>query len=258
MEEKPFFEFTSQPVDESEEEVYTIEQSQPVDYTEMMKYSVFQGDYPFETIIEGIKFQFSNYIGSEDQTNYVNAFYTQYHLSMKLIEDDDSEDHPVEKKQILNDMLDSFENTICKLFETKLAITVMDKDDMLDNNTDIEQTLQVAYEFFILNAKNNFKRVISRDINAKIKTVMEDDNTFYDTIRSMLEYYSPIITVIGPDEFLRYCEDQNIIDQFENNKLTGNFLKKYSPRLYQFEEFEVDIINQIVLMQEFQEDQIDG
>ena len=57
---------------------------------------------------------------------------------------------------------------------------------------------------------------------------------------------------------MRYCEDQNIIDQFENNKLTGNFLKKYSPRLYQFEEFEVDIINQIVLMQEFQEDQIDG
>ena len=254
---KPFFEFSSE-INDTEEEEELMDYAQPMDYEEIMKYSVFQGEYPFDTIMEGIKNQFSNYIGTEDQTNYVNAFYTQYHISCKLLEEDD-EDHPIEKRNILNNILTEFEDTICKLFNKRLAINITAYDDNLGtSDTDLEQTLQIAYEFFILNAKNNFKKVISKDITARIKTVIDKDDEFFEVVKNTMQYYSPLVIAIGPVEFLRYCEDDNIIEQFNANKITGNFLRKYSPRLYQFEEFEVEIINQITLLQEFKEEQIDG
>ncbi len=59
----------------------------------------------------------------------------------------------------------------------------------------------------------------------------------------MLSNYTPIITVMGPQEFLRNCNDSDkVINLIESGRVTGNFMRKYSPRLYQNEEFECEII----------------
>ena len=48
-----------------------------------------------------------------------------------------------------------------------------------------------------------------------------------------------------------YIKDEDMIDLFESNKVIGNFLRKYSPKLYQNEEFKIDIINNITTYSQF-------
>ena len=55
-------------------------------------------------------------------------------------------------------------------------------------------------------------------------------------------------------EFLKYRGDQEIIQFFENGKVVGNFLRKYTPKLYQNEEFEVELINYITMVQQSKEE----
>ena len=54
-------------------------------------------------------------------------------------------------------------------------------------------------------------------------------------------------------EFLRYIDDNEVFELFNSNKVNGNFLRKYSPKLYQNEDLKVEIINEITLQNVFME-----
>ena len=75
---------------------------QAMDYNDLIKESVFKGETPFQVIIEGLTEQFDDYINVEDRTNYVDVFFNQYHDSVNAILTEDADDHPEERKEIIN------------------------------------------------------------------------------------------------------------------------------------------------------------
>ena len=212
---------------------------EPVDYEGYIKDAAFVGEYPFAVIIEGIRNQFANYIATEDRTDYVDIFYNQYHNSYEVAEE---QDFPADCREALETYLDQFLAVMQELFSGKLTITLLDLDGETEDKDSVEDAIRKLYEFFILNARQNFKIAITRHCYKQIDPNLED-RLFYSRIREVLYNYSPIITVMGPQEFLRYCNNSEpIIEMSESGRINGNFLRKYSPRLYQNEGYECEII----------------
>lgn len=223
---------------------------EPVTYTEYISPVAFVGEYPFEVIIEGLRNQFANYISTEDQADYVDIFYKQYNDSLKLCTE---QDFPDEYIEAVNKYMDKFLAVIQELFSTKLAITLPELEDSTPTSDALEMTIRKLYSVFILNAKETFKKVIT---NAVIKNIDPslDNKEFYDVVRKEIEPYSSAIIVIRPTEFLELCKETDIIEMYKNGTVSGNFLRKYSPRLYKNEEFECDLIAHITSIIEYQKE----
>ena len=76
----------------AEEEIQANEVSYadiPTDHIGLIQDSVFVGEFPLEVILEGLRNQFSNYIGTDDRTDYVDAFYKQYESSCQVAESEE-------------------------------------------------------------------------------------------------------------------------------------------------------------------------
>lgn len=231
---------------------------QPVSWEERMEQTIFLGDTPFSVILESIENQFQDYINMEDDTNYVDLFYEQLHASYDALEKDEEEEHPEEARDVLDHIRDQFLSKMETLFAQRLTLTIMALDAEAIDEEEAEYVIRKLYEFFILGARENFKSVIAKDVNAKILTLIEDDTKYFETVKDMLTSYSPLVTAIGPMEFLKYQGDQEVYDLFDDGKVTGNFLRKYSPKLYQNEEYEVELINYITMYGQLKEELIHG
>lgn len=223
-----------------------------LDYSKLMQQVYFIGNTPFSTIIEGIKEQFQDYININDTTNYVEVFYRQLFNSYESINNDVSEEYPQEAKDGLNTLHNIFVDTILHLFATRLFISINGVEDM--NKNDLEFIIQRTYEYFIMNAKRNFKTVISTSINGMISETINDDDEYFQQLQSLMELFSPLIQKVTPTEFLQLTGDKEVYDLFTNNRITGNFLRKYTPKLYQNEVFAVEIINYTTMAHLFKEE----
>lgn len=218
---------------------------QTVDYSELIKGSTFLGEYPFDTIIEGLEEQFSDYMNlDDDNTDYVDVFYNQLDASIAAINEDEEEEHIEEKMEILTNYQNEFIDKMSELFNRRLTITFMDVDGDTRNYDDIEYVLRTAYRFFILNARQNFMDVIVSEVFPSVKDIIED-NEYFQEVNSLVDQYSPYITTIGPVEFVKYTGDEEILSLLEEGRIVGNFLRKYSPNLRKNESFKIDIINHI-------------
>lgn len=226
-----------------------------IDYSEMIAESAFVGEYPFNTIKESIENQFNDYIDMDDRINYVDIFYEQLNNSYEIVRNDDGEEHPMEIIEALDKIKSSFIEMILELFDMRLMIHIQIED--LTSDDEIEFVIRRLYEFFILGARENFKTVISKDILAKVGNI-ESDKEYFKAIKDSLWNYSPLIICMGADRFLQLRGDNEIQYIFNENKATGNFLRKYSPKFYDNEEFEVEIINHITLLNQFKEEIING
>lgn len=233
-----------------------------LDYSELIGEEAFIGEVPYDTIIECITKQFEDYITyvhDEDSTDYVDIFYDQLHASREVIENDDEEEHPQEIKEVLDKLETKFVSFMREMFDTRLTIGIMDSGE--DSSGDVEDDemesiLRSLYTFFILNARNNFKVVIAKDIiqNNRIDFNTENNNEFYSSVKTVLDDYSPIIRNIGADEFLKYCDENDIIELYSDGKITGNFLRKYSCKLYRNYEYETELVSYIIILQGLKED----
>lgn len=224
------------------------ELSSVIQYDDIIQDSAYLGTYPINIILEGMEKQFEDYINIEDQTNYVDIFYNQLHLSYNTINDDDGEEHPIELKESLNRIYNEFINKISNLFSDRLLISIIPIEEDNINDPDLEFIIRRLYEFFILDAKNNFKVVIATDI---IKKLDPNKDNYLDQIQNLLEEYNPLILSITPVDFIKYRGDQEICNLFENGSFNGNFLRKYSPKLYKNDEFRNEIINYITMVHHF-------
>lgn len=236
-------------------EIDNTELDEPISTEELVTSNAFVGQIPFDVLIDGIDNQFSDYIGLTDKTNYVEIFYRQLDDSLDAA-DDEYEEHPEEIKEFLSDLSMKFINHMTELFETKLALSIPNMDDNIDED-ELRPIIHIVYETFILNAKKNFMTAITRDILSKIDTQLPanySDDQWYDTIRHMLEGYSPIVVEIEPITFLRYIGNADLLRMYQDGEITGNFLRKYSPRLFQNEEFEIELISNITLTKDVKED----
>lgn len=239
-----------------DDEGYVIEEDFR-DYVELRQQNIFIGIYPLETILDGIEAQFVDYINIEDNTNYVDIFYTQLESSIQAVMDDENEIHKQELIDYLNDLKYNFVARIEELFEIRLTISITAIDDESTPDVDeVEVVIRKMYEFFILNAKDNFLTVITSDMSLKHLNII-DDVEFFKTVEEMLNSYSPLITCMTPTKFLEYCEEEEILDYYEDGQVSGNFLRKYTPKLYQNEEFKVQLISSITMINDFKKDIVD-
>lgn len=227
------------------------------DYADLIRNQAFIGEYPIDAIKEGITDQFDDYINIEDHTNYLDVFYTQMHTSRNAVSLDDGEEHPTEITEALDGIQEEFINFMADMFRDRFTITIADIEEGSMHSPDNEFILRRLYEFFILGAKNNFKAVIAADILPKVQNI-QDDREYFRRVQELVDLNSPLITSVGPMDFLKLRNDVEIIEMFENGKIAGNFLRKYSPKFYQNEEFLVEVINHITMIQQFKTDLVNS
>lgn len=226
-------------------EVDSVNYDQPSDFTELIEDNALIGDTPFDTIIDGLKEQFTDYINIEDKTNYVDIFYKELYESY-IEHSAEDEEHPQEYKEILDKMQQNFVDFMAEMFKTKLTISVPVFEDGSYDEDD-EFMIKNLYEFFILGARENFKIVITKDILSKLPQNITDDDQFFNTVNRMIMNYNPLLPM-GAQEFLTLRNSLSIKELFNSNKVIGNFLRKYTPKLYQNEEFVIELLNYITVL----------
>ena len=242
----------SRPLGKNNQEEYEEENLNIDSFTEE---DVFLGKYPLDVILESIENQFNDYINNDDKVDYVDIFYDQYDNSKKELTLDGNEHMISEKLEILEDMKERFVSKMYNLFDLRLAISIIGVDDETTEEDEIELTIRKLYEFFILNAQNNFKLVF-RHICENAGNITDDDQ-FFREVNRLIDEQSPLLK-ISSDDFFKYCNEDEIIELYKNSMITGNFLTKYSPKLYKNEEFRVELISYITMVQQFKEDILNG
>lgn len=230
------------------------ESDQPIQYSELIQESAFLGEFSFPTILEGIQKQFEDYINIEEKFNYIDIFYNQFKLSYDRIKNDLGEEHPMEIKEVLDRIYQTFLDTIQQLLKMRLTISIPEFEAGSMHPQDLEFTIRKVYEFFILGSCDNFKAVITTDVLSNMGPMGENDEEYFQFIEDQMEKYSPLFTTITPTKFLHYCKDEEILNLYESGIIAGNFLRKYSPKFYQNEEFRIQVVNQITLIHQFKED----
>ena len=248
--------------DEFDDSRYESDSTETADFSELIEDSALQGIYPYDTIIESITNQFQDYIGNEDTNDYVDIFFEELKQSRIVNEEDNDSEHPEEVNSALDKYYDRFIATIRNLFETRLAVSILIEDDENTEEDELEIAIRRLYEFFILNAKHNFKYVISHDIDSKLSSFNipdGDDNLFYQTINDMLTQYSPVCIALTPTQFIQLTGNEEVLDMYETMQFSGNFLRKYSPKLYMHDDFNAEIISEIAILQDLRrEEQTNG
>lgn len=213
----------------------------------------FLGEYSIDTIFNGLREQFSNYINTEDHDHYVHIFYKQLNDSYNRNEEVDDE-HLSDRKEYLDTIMNKFRDLMVQLFELHLNISC---DNLINANYENDVFVFMRlYEFFILQASRNFKTVISADLNANLEDNLTEDQYFYQVQTLLVEEYSPLITTITPINFLRYIGDEDVIEIFESCIVTGNFLTKYTAKLYENESYKIELINSITTYKLFMQEKL--
>jgi hypothetical protein len=220
-----------------------MENDQITDFSEIIEERSFLGEYPIHVIFENIQKQFEDYINTGDDNNYVDIFYNQLALSFEKIEIDESESHPEEIRDVLYTRYHQFAEFIQLQCKTHLLITFPDTDNM--HSDDLEFMIRRVYEFFILRAKNNFKVAISNDVISRIQDKNIPQDELFHELQEMINDYSPLINSINCIQFMQSIGDKEMCEMFESGQFNGNFLKKYSPRFYQNDDFVVEVVNYI-------------
>ena len=218
-----------------------------VSQVEILMEESFVGKYGHNELLDHIYEQFTNYMNVEDHHNYVSIFYTQFKKSLIVTWDEDIAytDAP-QRRECLQLIYDRFTQTLIGLISSKLEISIKGFDENTITSDDLEFIITRIYEYFILNARRNFKVAISHHVNSLIKVMRTPDDNYFNTVQEMVETnYNPTITAIAPLEFLRFTGNKELVEMFENHLVVGNFLIRYTPRLYNNPEFTVELINYI-------------
>lgn len=227
-----------------------VDDDKPIDRSDIIQDRAFRGEFSYNTIKESITTQADDYMNIEDTTDYVTIFFEQYHKSCDYAINDDQEEYKDDAIRYLNDLKDNFLDFMDELFQKRLNVSI-DEDRM--DEYDHDWIVSTLYQFFFINARDNFKTCISLDVVGRMTNEAElDDNEYFDTIQDLMNLYTPLLTMT-PTEFLKYRGDEEIIELFDSGVVSGNFLIKYTPKLYANEEFQVELINHITMIQSLNE-----
>ena len=214
-------------------------------WMQRLREETFLGHYTISALKEAITAQFEDYINLEDETDYVDLFYQQMDFSMKVLRD--QETHLQERREILNEILEDFVDFMAQLLEQRLSITIRVLEDNDPDRGEAEYYIRKLYEFFILHAKDNFKSAVVSDIIGSLQIKADQEDLIYEILKDLIAGYSPIITTMTPVQFLQYCNASEILEFYREGDVIGNFLRKYSMKLYQNDIYEAQLINEIIL-----------
>lgn len=223
-----------------------VDDDKPIDRSDIIQDRAFRGEFSYDNIKESIINQANDYMNIEDRNDYITIFFEQYHKSCDFALSDDLEEYKDDAIDYLNNLKDQFLTFMDELIEKRLNITI--NEDRFDEY-DHEWIVSKLYQFFFIDARDNFKTCISLDVTNRMTNEAElDDKEYFDTIQDLMNLYTPLLTMT-PTEFLKYRGDEEIIELFDSGVVCGNFLTKYSPKLYANEEFQVELINHITMIQ---------
>lgn len=212
----------------------------------IMYQDAWKGDYSLDAIAESIEDQFNTYNNLDDTYNYVKQFYEQLDLSRDVAKYDETviED---EYSSTLDKIEDDFIDLLIELFTLRLNIDIVQYDKDNINYDDMRFYIGNIYEYFILGAKYNFIEAITKDYLNRNKELNLDDDNLLSKVYTDLEIYSPLLVdAITCDEFLTYTNAKVIYPIWDGTEITGNFLQKYSPRLYRNDTLRTNIASNII------------
>lgn len=220
-------------------------------YQDTIRSSVFIGEMPFESIMESIEAQFNDYVGTDDTTDYVFMFYNNLDSSYTIGTSDEL--FAAEHIELLDNIHDEFVTQMNELFNKRIGISIVDIDnENLSNREELESIISILYKFFILNARKNLTSVITSLVRSEMtKTTIISEN-YQKELDRLVNQYSGLITSIGASEFLELAKAGEISKLYAEGKVSGNFLRKFSAKLYQNEDvavnikYSVDLINKLV------------
>lgn len=226
-----------------------------VDTVQLARDVVFVGD--FDDITASIIHQFENYISTEDRTNYIDIFIEDLNESYRRLNDGEIDIDYDDATEALDIMFQEFIGIVRSLISRRLALGINDNGENLYSDAEIVEILNRVYEYFILRAPHNFKVAIANDVERTIgprpKTT-EPDVSYFNRVIMAMGNYSPLITSITPEDFLKFTADPETIRLFEECVVVGNFMEKYTPKLYENELFTIELINYITSKALFEED----
>ena len=203
----------------------------------------FLSDVPVSLMKENIKAQFKDPLENRKK-DHISTFISMFNYSKDnydVYEDEDL-DNTIELK-------DEFYAYIIELFRIYLGIGFNDFDDLSDDEQN--ELIHYTYRFFIINIKKNFVCLILNYIEKHRDEYFDDDKkrdvttlTFKREVTDPADVYilSNLATIINEilaedidvDDFFDNCDDNDycletrfVSKQFDEFRLTGNFVKKY-------------------------------
>jgi hypothetical protein len=223
-------------------------------------------DTALQLIKESIENQFKNPIGYA-KVDFVSQFIQRYRLTLTEISDDFDDDENTQTKNMHTSFISFMERTL----KEKLNIGIVDLEDMSEE--DQEQMIHYLYRFFIININQNMFNYVYHYIKEHlseivatlpdIKTVssrrMEEVVDNPDIIK-VCTWMSKVIEIaltdenIFVDDFFALCrskeydlEREFIIEKYDNDEVTGNFVEPYRKMLPEptLIELETEIIGKL-------------
>lgn len=203
----------------------------------------FLSDIPVSLMKENIKAQFKDPLENRKK-DHISTFISMFNYSKDnydVYEDEDL-DNTIELK-------DEFYAYIIELFRIYLGIGFNDFEDLSDDEQN--ELIHYTYRFFIINIKKNFVCLILNYIEKHRDEYFDDDKkrdvttlTFKREVTDPADVYilSNLATIINEilaedidvDDFFDNCDDNDycletrfVSKQFDEFRLTGNFVKKY-------------------------------
>lgn len=203
----------------------------------------FLSDVPVSLMKENIKAQFKDPLENRKK-DHISTFISMFNYSKDnhdVYEDEDL-DNTIELK-------DEFYAYIIELFRIYLGIGFNDFEDLSDDEQN--ELIHYTYRFFIINIKKNFVCLILNYIEKHRDEYFDDDKkrdvttlTFKREVTDPADVYilSNLATIINEilaedidvDDFFDNCDDNDycletrfVSKQFDEFRLTGNFVRKY-------------------------------
>ena len=203
----------------------------------------FLSDIPVSLMKENIKAQFKDPLENRKK-DHISTFISMFNYSKDnydVYEDEDL-DNTIELK-------DEFYAYIIELFRIYLGIGFNDFEDLSDDEQN--ELIHYTYRFFIINIKKNFVCLILNYIEKHRDEYFDDDKkrdvttlTFKREVTDPADVYilSNLATIINEilaedidvDDFFDNCDDNDycletrfVSKQFDEFRLTGNFVRKY-------------------------------
>lgn len=232
-----------------EEEIQAPEMT----FNYLLQDTVFFGDYPLEDLKLRIKEQFENYISMEDDSNFFEIALNSFQYSLEVIEVEFDE-YTLERKELLSNMYLDFINYIINLIEEHLTVSIPDYETGLLSRAEAEYIINEVYKYFILKARKNFKKVITNELKGQLKSLEDNATKYLEKAQEIILNYGGIITQVSLPQFLQITKAEQIYELYENGQIIGNFLRRYSPRLYKHPDYLVEILNQLMIQLYFKDE----
>ena len=209
------------------------------EYNLMTRKRAWLGEYTLDALKELLDGQFSDYIGVDDRNNYVAIFYEQVDISRRGVYD---EEDRTELNEAIDNILEEFVAFIMNRFNARFNVHATDYESGNFTYAEIRPVIEMLYEFFITNGRRNFIDYFTREIPETMKMMNADPSRAYDEAEEILDLDIPYIRSSDVLGFLKKIGDTDILEMYESNDLTGNFLTKYSPHFDRHEDLRQTIL----------------